>query len=162
MTTITNTGGTLESIMDEVFIPNARQRRVKASFWASWNAGPSKGKPTLAAAIEITKCPAIETWAKNPKFKEYFFNDQDHAQRLEYLFDLGLDTLEEVMTTAEKASDRLKAVETVAKLAQKLGRPEAEVKYLDKDVQSMDLNELENVIKKLLPGGKDGKEEVKD
>jgi len=149
MTKITTTGRTLESISDDVFVPNSKQREIKSAFWYSWSQGPSKGAPTIAAAVEITRCSAIESWAKVPNFKEWFFNDQSHGQRLEGLFDMGLDMLEEIMTTAEKAGDRLRAFEYVAKLSQKLNKPETEIRYLDKDIQDMDLEKLGEVIKQL-------------
>jgi len=160
---VTKTGKTLEAIADDVFIPKARQRRIKAKFWASWREGPSKGEPTLSAAIEVTKCSTIETWAQEPGFTNWFMNDQDHQQRLEYLFDMGLDMLEDTMQTAEKAADRLKAFEYVAKLAHKLTKQETEIKYLDKEIQTMSEAEIEKLIKKhsapTLPGGSDEKEE---
>jgi hypothetical protein len=148
------TGDTLLSLVDEVFKPTKKQREVKAAFWHSWKQGPSSGTPTLAAAIQITGCQALETWAKSPKFNEYFFNDQEHGQRLEALFDRGLDVLEEIMLSSDRAADRLKAFEYIAKLSDKISKPEKEVKYIDKDVQSMDSQELEALIKKMLPEGK--------
>lgn len=150
---VTKTGEILESVVDDIFTPTKRQREVKAQFWTSWKMGPTKGDPSMTAIIHETGCNAIETWWKNPAFQRWFLNERDTMQRLEYLFDLGIDVLEEVITSAEKASDRLKGIEMIAKLTQKLGKPEAEVKYLDGDVQGMDEKQLEEYIKKLLPGG---------
>ncbi len=155
---ITKTGKTLETVAEELFKPSVPQRKVKAAFWASWKEGPSKGKPTISAAIEVTRCSTLENWAQEAGFREWFFNDQDHLQRLEYLFDMGLDMLEEIMETGDKAADKLKAFEYVAKLAQKLNKPETVIKYMDKGVQDMDIEELDAFIKKRLPEGSSEKE----
>lgn len=157
---LTNTGKRLEELVDELFRPTARQREIKNSFWYSWKQGPTKSKPTLAAAIEITGCPTIEKWSsEDTRFKGWFLNDQDHGQRLEVLFDKSIDVLEDIMYAADKSSDRLKAIEIIAKLAQKINKPETEVKFLDSDIQNMSLVELEEMIKKSLPATKDSPEE---
>jgi len=136
------------SLAEDVFKPTVEQRKIKQKFWYSWKQGPSKGEITIAQVINITECRAVETWARVPGFKEWLINDQEHGQRLEYLFDLGLDALEQLIMTGERAGDRLKAIELVAKLSQKIGRPEAQIKYMDEDVQSMTEKQVDEYLAK--------------
>ena len=150
------------ALADDIFVPTIEMRKLKQKFFYSWNQGPSKGAPTIAQVIETTKSRSIETWSRKPGFKEWFFNDQEAGQKLEYLFDIGLDALEALIISGERASDRLKAIELVAKLSQKIGKPEAQVKYLDEDIQGMNERQLDEYLRKvgvLGDGEKESKEE---
>jgi len=150
----------LLTLAEEVFVPTTEMRKIKQKFWYSWKQGPSKGDITIAQVINITGCRSVETWAKRPGFKEWLINDQEHGQRLEYLFDIGLDALESLILTGERAGDKLKAIEQVAKLSQKIGKPEAQIRFMDQDIQEMNEKQIDAYLKKL--GVIGGDDEEKD
>jgi len=155
----TNDEKAMLSLADEVFVPTSEMRRIKQKFLYSLKQGPTKGEPTIAQAIVITGCRHIESWSKKPGFKEWMFNDEEHGQKLEYLFDIGLDALESLIVGGERPGDRLKAIELVAKLSQKINKPETKQVYLDSDIQEMNERQIDEYLKKLGIGGeKDGEE----
>lgn len=156
-------GDALLEAAESVFIPNDRQRKARNDFWSKWNLGPSKGEPTLSAAINETGCTSLTNWWNAPGFKDWFLNDMDHVQRLENLFDAGLDVLGHIITSSERDGDKLKAIELVAKLSMKIGKPEAVVTYADIDIGKMKIHELDAALRKLGAGELlDEKKEDKD
>lgn len=136
------------AIVDEVYRPSARQREFKAMFWNMWTSGPSQvGAPTVEDAIRLTSCATIGSWSKDPKFKGWFFNEDEFGQRADFLANQALDVIQEVMAS-EKAADRLNAAKFAVEVAGKAKKAKTEIKFLDDEVGNMDEKQLEDFIRK--------------
>lgn len=139
------------AVQDILFIPNPSQRRVKARFWSryeSWNSVPED--ITAAAVAQVTNEPAISRWWATPGFKEWFRNEDETRERLEYLFQVALDAAEEILLDPNaQASAKVNMIKTIGLLAGKEpARVAAEPQYLDAQVAKMDVKRLEEFVKK--------------
>lgn len=149
----------LESVLAEViFVPSPPQRQVKAAFWAKLAESPvaDAGNITLAVAQDLTNDTRLQKWWRVEGFQDWFTNKTEWKQRLAYLADLSLDTAESILTDPNaQASAKVRLIEILARLANKEPARSKEIKYLDKDVQNMDLAQLESLFDqhglKLLP-----------
>lgn len=145
----------LGAVLDDIiFIPSPIQRKVKAAFWSSYNDNPLFGrdKITLAAVESTISDYRLHKWWAQIGFKEWFTNKDEFKQRLEYLANLALDTIEEVLCNPDaNANARMNAAKLMLEAARKMPDKQGEVKYLDERVHTMSKKELEQFIKKALP-----------
>lgn len=122
----------LQSVaLDEVgiYVPSSEDRRLKAEFWVKardiLGFSPASGL-TLAEASRLVSEPKrlIVAW-KKPGFKEWFANGDEQRQRLEYAFELGVETLinDVLLSNDPKTSSaKVNAVKLLAELARKFPR----------------------------------------
>ena len=113
------------------FKPTPDQRETKAMFWVAWNDGPvrSSDKISAVAVVDLTGVAAVEKWWSEEGFREWFLNPRSFDQKAEYLAHIAQDIIAEVMMTADKASDRLKAAEMAIKIAGKEKKQVQEVQF---------------------------------
>lgn len=142
---------TLEALeaakQDLVFIPSPPQRKAKARFWANWeqfgNAGPDK-----QTVLQITREPAVSRWWGLPGFQDWFKNEDDSRERLNYLWQIALDTAEEILLNPDThPSARVNMVKIIGQLAGK-EPTKGEPQYLDTEIQKMDSQRLLEYVKK--------------
>lgn len=85
---------------DLVFVPTPDMRRVKAAFWNKLSNNFNlidMSQMTLAAVQQIEKDRRLIKWWSLPGFSDWFQNKEEFKERLEYLADLALDALEQVL-----------------------------------------------------------------
>lgn len=154
-------GKKLEAVLIEiVFAPDAAQRQAKAAFWVSLREAPlaDPDSITLALALDVVRDTRLNKWWRIPGFKEWFANNDEWRQRIEYLTALALDSAEDILLdpNPKSAGAKVRLIEVLARLANKEPARAKEVKYLDKAVQDMDVNQLEAFLEKnglkVLPG----------
>lgn len=135
---------------DLLFIPNPRHRQVKAKFWARYDSlMVSPDKITAAAAIDLTSETTIARWWSLPGFKDWFLNQDEARERLEYLYMLALDTAEQVLANPDSNDNaKVQMVKVIAQLAGK--EPKAQV-FADDDINKMDAEKLKAYIEKVAP-----------
>jgi len=82
-----------------VFIPTPSQRQVKARLITKLVDNPllDAASLTLSEAEQITNSAQLKDWWGRPGFKEWFLDQNEYRQRLEYLFSLALDAAEEIL-----------------------------------------------------------------
>lgn len=143
-----------------VFIPTPSQRQVKARLITKLTDNPllDVSSLTLAEAQQLTNSAQLKDWWGRPGFKEWFLDQNEYRQRLEYLFSLALDAAEEILlsTDARSQSARVSMVKLLAELANKLPR-EATVRYADEAIGKMDKAQIEAFLEKngiLISSGK--------
>lgn len=144
--------GALAEAVGAMFSPTADQRKVKARFWTLMQSAPFGTRPDKMGPEEIvrkTRTPALSNWWKTPGFKEWFLNNTEHQERLEYLFDLALSAAEDILRNDDpKAqSARVNMVKTVAELARKMPSKQQTV-VLDREVANMSEDQLREFIAK--------------
>ena len=146
------------AIVDITFLPSPEQRKIKAAFWASYSEHPMADKEvvTLAVAQQMVSDNRLKRWWAVPGFTDWFSNRDEFRQRLEYLANLGLDTIEEILLDPDaNANARMNAAKLMLEAASKMPNKWNQEKFLDAHIQKMDARELEAWLTKRLPSGKE-------
>lgn len=133
-----------------VFAPTPEMRRAKASFWASLEgtpAGDLAENMTLAAASSLGADKKLTRWWAIPGFSDWWQNKEEFKQRLEYLAQLALDSLEEVLTNPEaNVTAKVNSAKLVLEAANKMPKKTAE-ENTESKLAAMSRNELEDYVK---------------
>lgn len=132
------------------FTPSSDQRKMKARFWAQVENSPFGPNVVNLGPEEIarkTKCSALVNWWKKPGFKDWFLNNNEHRERLEYLFDLALNAAEDILlnTDPKAQAARVNMVKTISELASKMPNKQQTI-VLDRDIAKMDETQLRDYI----------------
>jgi len=141
----------LESLyQDLIFLPSPPHRRAKSKFW-SRHMDLDTGSPVnLAQALQITGEPQLSRWWSLPGFLDWFLNKDEAKERLEYLWYLGMDTIESIFLDPDANHNaKVQAFKIIAQLGGK--EPVKSEKYADAQIQSMDQAKLKEYILKNLP-----------
>jgi hypothetical protein len=141
----------MTAITDElVFVPQRIDQKMKASFWIKWNQGPVKSQENISAAAvaQVLGNTVINKRWHIPGFKEWFLNKDEYRQRIEYIGMRALDVMSDILEDETVKPDvRLKAAKTVLELGGKFITKKPEVIVLDKDINSMNQEQLDEFIK---------------
>lgn len=133
-----------------VFSPTPDMRRAKAAFWASLDgtpAGDLAENMTLAAASAMGADKKLSRWWSIPGFSEWWQNREEFKQRLEYMAQLALDTLEGVLLDPDaNTTARVNSAKLVLEAANKMPKKQAE-DTVDQRLAGMSRNELEEYVR---------------
>lgn len=136
---------------DVTFLPTPDMRRAKAAFWASLADHPlGDGNEvfTLAAAKELGADSRLSRWWAVPGFADWWQNKQEFKQRLEYLAQLSLDSLEEVLSNPDASSAaKINAAKLVMEAANKMPKKTQTEDNLEAKIASMSRGELEDFVR---------------
>jgi len=109
---------------DLTFTPSPDMRRAKAAFWhrfADTSTVLSSDKVTLASAQQIGADKRLAKWWTLPGFQEWFQNKEEFRERMEYLADIALDALEQVLTDPDaNAGAKVASAKLVLEAASKM------------------------------------------
>lgn len=143
-----------EQFIELMFVPTEEMREVKAAFLAKAQDNPQIDMDALSLAqvLKTVNHTKLTHWWKQDGFKEWFANSAEWRQKLEYAIDVGLDAVMEIFKCKDPKSfgAQVRALEVLARLANKEPARVKEVKVLDKDVQGMDQKQLDDFIKRNL------------
>jgi hypothetical protein len=133
-----------------VFAPTPEMRRAKAAFWASLEgtpAGDLAEHMTLAAASSLGADKKLSRWWAIPGFSDWWQNREEFKQRLEYLAQLALDSLEGVLADPDaNATARVNSAKLVLEAANKMPKRAAE-EDISSRLAAMSRNELEEYVR---------------
>lgn len=109
-----------------VYVPSTIERKLKAKFWAKAQDNPLlnlSGNTVSLAQIKQTAGggSALDSCWKKPGFQDWFMNPDDGRAKLEYLFDLGLDAMEELLLSPDPKTSAAK-VNALKLLSELTGR----------------------------------------
>ena len=93
-----------EEPTEVTFRPSREQRKLKAMFGAVAKSKKLdiKSGVTLELVLQLVPgCRTLRNWWHNELFVEWFTNASSYQQRIDYLIDLQLDNLEDVITNRE-------------------------------------------------------------
>lgn len=136
--------------MSGMFVPNDDQKRLKATFWRRWNAGPVRSDDEISAAAitEITDTSVVEKWWKDDKFKSWFKNQDTFSEDADYNANIAIETLRQLMF-CDNPSIRLKAASESLKLKSELDK-----KAIDAENNTdMDAEQMQKLFLKALNAG---------
>jgi hypothetical protein len=120
--------------------PSASDRKAKAAFWAL--ARGSKlidlGNITLSDVRRLIPHTSIISKWGDQAFRSWFTNDQEWRQRVEYMLQLALSSIEEVLVDANATpTAKVRAFEVLARLNDKEPARVKEVRFTDAEVQAL-------------------------
>lgn len=145
------------AVTELTYLPTPEQRKAKSAFWARFHENPICDPQDISinVALKIGGDGRLSKWWSEPGFKEWFRNADEFRQRLEYLVNLSLDTLEHVLVDPKaQGSAKVNAAKLLMEVARKMPPKGATERYLDEKVGEMDKRQLEDFISKrtkLLP-----------
>lgn len=155
MTARRTPGQELGKVLEEVvFIPTPAMRKVKAAYLAATSENPLLvgQDPTAASVQQVTGDTRVSKWWSTPGFRDWFSNRDEFRQRVEYLANLALDTIEDILLDGEaNASARNAAAKLMIEAAGKLPKGTSTEKYADEQISSMSKAELEQFIRRKAP-----------
>lgn len=137
---------------DLTFSPTPDMRRAKAAFWSRFADAPtslSSDPVTLASAQQIGADKRLSKWWSLPGFQEWFQNKEEFRERLEYLADIALDSLEQVLTDPDaNASAKVASAKLVLEAASKM--PKKIEDSPSTRLESLSRSELEDYVRRNL------------
>lgn len=133
-----------------LFQPTKAQRALKARFWTIVSNSLMSTSPHQMSQMEISKTvrdSRIMNWWNLPGFQDWFLNNTEHIERLEYLFDLALTTAEEVLLSDDpkSANAKVNMVKIIAELARKMPSKGGD-KFQDEAIGKMSPEELRSYL----------------
>lgn len=136
---------------DIVFSPTPDMRRAKAAFWSSLTDHPlgigDTDTLTLAASKQLGADSRLPRWWAIPGFQEWWQNKQEFKQRLEYMAQLALDSLEEILADPNaNPTAKVNSAKLVLDAANKMPKKVPE-ENLDAKLSAMSRSELEEYVR---------------
>lgn len=134
---------------DLTFAPTPDMRRAKAAFWSKMTDTGTVDEVTLAAAEQLVSDRRLTKWWSLPGFAPWFQNKDEFRERLEYLADVALDSLEQVLTDPDaNAGAKVASAKLVLEAASKM--PKKETDAPSSRLAAMSRLELEDYVRKNL------------
>lgn len=131
-----------------VYAPTSSQAQVKAQFWHRFQPGPMATLEdlTLAKAIQITQCNRLRDWWSQPGFLSWFLNKDEAREKMHYLFNQGLDALQEILMNPEaNANAKVNSVKLLAEMTGYLTKKPVE-RFADDEINSMSKEQVQKYL----------------
>ena len=137
---------------DLIFAPTPDMRKVKAAFWTKVSDKITlidTSNITLTAAQQVEKDRRLAKWWSLPGFSDWFQNREEFKERLEYLADIALDTLEQVLIDpSANTSAKVSCAKLILEAASKMPKKDSDV--APSKLESMSRIELEDYVRRNL------------
>lgn len=133
-----------------IFTPSTPQAKVKAKFWTRFQPGPLADPEniTMTLALEITNSAALRKWWSQDGFQEWFLNKEEEKERLKYLFNKGLDTMEDILDNPDaNANAKANIIKMLAEMNGYLGKKPVE-KFADEEFNRMSEAQLKSYLER--------------
>lgn len=139
------------------FEPNKAQQQAKARFWVNYRNNPlvPVDELTKAEIVNMAGTESIRKWWNLSGFESWFLNRQEFTERIEYLANLSLDALEQIIVNQDPKAQaaRVNAIKVVSELAHKMPKKEqsGSNQFLDRaisSIASMDAVQLQAFLEK--------------
>lgn len=148
----------LDHIASELtYLPTPEQRKSKAAFWARFSENPicEPEEITAALAVGLIRDGRVSRWWSQDGFAAWFRNRDEFRQRMEYLSQLALDSLEHVLADPKaQPGAKVNAAKLIMEVSRKMPSKQTVEAYLDEKVAQMNKAQLEEYIQRsmrLLP-----------
>lgn len=133
-----------------IFSPSVSMKKVKARFWLRYQPGPFTSPSSINAAeiARLTGSTGIKDWWGKPGFKDWFLNKDEQKEKLHYLFDKSLASLEQILDNPDaNPGAKINAIKMLAEMTGHLGK-KPEQKFADESIEQMSESQLLEFIKK--------------
>jgi len=112
-----------ESVETLIYVPTTAERKLKAKFWAKASENPLVQVTGSHVTLSLVKQysgggSSLDNSWKKAGFQSWFMNPEEGRAKLEYLFDLGLDSMEDLLlsTDPKTSSAKVNALKLIAEL----------------------------------------------
>lgn len=129
--------------------PSNNDQKLKAKFWNRFSPGPgvNLNSITLAGVKRVVNSSSLEQLWLKPGFKDWFLNKDETRERLVYLFNKSLDTLESILDNElANANARMNAVKLLAEMTGHLVKKGGPEKFADQEIENMTENQLKEYL----------------
>lgn len=133
------------------YLPTPEMRRAKGAFWARFNDNPicDPEDISLATAMRFSPDNRLSKWWALPGFRDWYRNRDEFRQRMEYLAQLALDTLETILVDPlAQGSAKVNAAKLIMEVARKMPAKSQAEQFMDEKISQMSRPQLEEYIKK--------------
>ena len=133
---------------DVLFEPSSVQQKAKARFWSRFQSGPlaNPSMVSLTEALATTNIPQLKKWWDDKQFVEWFLNKDEERERIKFLFNKGLDTMENILDNPEaNANAKANIIKMLAEMNGYLGK-KPEVKFSDESINKMSEAQLQDFL----------------
>lgn len=139
-----------ELVQDLTFLPSPEQRKVKSAYWTIRSDSALRpDQITLQDALAMTGEGRLKRWWAVLGFSDWFANQEEFRQRIEYLAHLALDTAEEILIDKKaNANARVSMAKLVIEASNRMPQKYSKEIYLDEKVAAMGKKELEEYIRR--------------
>jgi hypothetical protein len=141
-----------EVVDDHLFLPSPFQQNLKAQFWSRAGNHPFLEPENIGVAFvrKFVKDARLERYWKEPGFKEWFTNQDENRERLEYLWSAGLDAAEAILRDpAQPAAAKVNLIKILAEMQGHVSRGKnGQEKFSDEAVNKMSEKELKEWLQK--------------
>lgn len=145
----------VDLISDITYVPSPEQRKVKEGFWRRFSDNPlcDPAHVTLADVSRLIPNESrLDRWWKEPGFSAWFKNQEEFRERVNYLAQLALGTLEDILINPdEKGMAKVNASKLIMEVARKMPPRQVKEVYVDEKIGKMGRKELEEYIKRNTP-----------
>lgn len=134
---------------EKPFTPTNDMKRAKSQFWTTFSGGAISPpiQPDLVIAAQYAGDSRIRTWWNTEGFSQWFWNQNEFEERLDYLAQIALDQLEYLVSSGKTSdSARIAAIKMILEASKKIGQPTAS-EFADDRINKMDQGQLEEYIK---------------
>lgn len=147
---------TVEKLQDEIlFKPSRRERELKAKFWYLVGNDPFLDPKVLTSSANSVRTflgANLPNW-DTPGFQDWFLNREEYRVRIEYLFGLSLDAMEEILVNNDPKVQgaRVQLIRALAELAGKVPHKQANIQItantaIANRIEGMNKEELEKYL----------------
>lgn len=133
-----------------VFRPELDHQRCKSAFWSHFATNGLLVPPVidLPLALKFGGDRRVSKWWDLSGFPEWFSNQDEFRQRLEFLANHSLDKLEALLSDEKaNANAKVAAIKLIMELSKKVPSKSDSEQFLDKKISGMGKKELEDYIR---------------
>lgn len=137
-----------------IFHPTDEQRASKSQFWTRIADSGIQLPPDLdiTTAVKFADDRRLTSWWTTPGFPQWFANSQEFRERMEFLANLALDQLQDIISSPSvAASAKTPAIKMIMEIAGKMPKQKSESESEDEIISKMSKTELEDYINKKMP-----------
>lgn len=136
--------------LENQFFPSNEQRRLKSRWWFKYTDGCYTTKPEEMSYDQVMKVLSsrpLERWWKLAGFKEWFLNKEEETEKVELLYSIALDEIEEIVRSRDPKylKSKIAMIRLVCELADKFPKNK-QIQYVDKQIATMNPDELKKFI----------------
>lgn len=103
---------------------------------------------SLAQALEVTQAPQLRKWWAEDGFQDWFLNREEAKERLQYLFQKGLDAAENILDNPEaNANAKANILKLLAEMTGHLTKKPVD-RFADEQVNKMSEEQLKAYLEK--------------
>lgn len=141
----------LETIEEVSYKPLPKDKELKAKYWIK-----AQDDPLFVSDLSRTKYNIervlgnkLSNWDE-PGFQDWFFNKDEHRQRIEFLFGLALDAAQDILlnTDPKVQGARVQVIKAMADLAGKVPKSQVQVNNVHASINGMSQEQLEGFLAK--------------